>query len=36
MTPATIESWLSLALWTAGIGHFVVLAASFQIPRRLG
>lgn len=26
----------SLALWLAGIGHFCVLIASFQVPRRLG
>jgi hypothetical protein len=30
------ESIFSLALWLAGIGHFVVLIASFQVPRRLG
>lgn len=30
------ESFLSLALWLAGIGHFCVLIASFQVPRRLG
>ena len=27
---------LSLPLWLAGIGHFVVLIASFQVPRHLG
>lgn len=27
---------LSLALWLAGIGHFCVLIASFQVPSRLG
>jgi hypothetical protein len=26
----------SLALWLAGIGHFCVLIASFQVPARLG
>lgn len=26
----------SLALWLAGIGHFCVLIASFQVPSRLG
>jgi alginate O-acetyltransferase complex protein AlgI len=31
-----IESLLSVALWAAGIGHFVVLMASFQVPARLG
>jgi alginate O-acetyltransferase complex protein AlgI len=30
------ESFLSLALWLAGVGHFCVLIASFQVPRRLG
>jgi alginate O-acetyltransferase complex protein AlgI len=25
-----------LALWLAGIGHFVLLGASFQVPARLG
>jgi len=33
--PRTIEEWLSLALWLAGAGHFVVLIASFQVPYRL-
>lgn len=28
--------WLSLALWLAGIGHFCILFASFQVPGRLG
>ena len=27
---------LGLALWLAGIGHFCILAASFQVPARLG
>ncbi len=27
---------LSPMLWAAGIGHFVVLIASFQVPARLG
>lgn len=26
----------SLALWLAGVGHFCVLGASFQVPARLG
>jgi len=30
------EDWLSLALWLAGIGHFCILFASFQVPSRLG
>jgi hypothetical protein len=33
---SSAESFFSLALWLAGIGHFVVLIASFQVPRRLG
>jgi len=30
------EYWLGLALWLAGIGHFCILFASFQVPGRLG
>jgi hypothetical protein len=30
------KSYLSIALWLAGIGHFCVLGASFQVPARLG
>ena len=30
------DDFLSLALWLAGIGHFCVLIASFQVPARLG
>ncbi len=30
------QQWLSLALWLAGIGHFCILFASFQVPSRLG
>jgi len=30
------EEILSTALWFAGIGHFCVLIASFQVPARLG
>jgi alginate O-acetyltransferase complex protein AlgI len=29
-------SFMSAALWMAGIGHFCVLIASFQVPSRLG
>ena len=32
----SLEQWLSLALWLAGIGHFCILGASFQVPSRLG
>lgn len=28
--------WWGLALWLAGAGHFCVLGASFQVPKRLG
>jgi len=30
------ERLLSSALWLAGLGHFCVLVASFQVPGRLG
>ncbi|MGH9723312.1 MAG: hypothetical protein ACRD8O_24130 [Bryobacteraceae bacterium] len=30
-----MTEWLSTALWLAGLGHFCVLAASFQAPKRL-
>jgi hypothetical protein len=33
--PRNFDQWLSLALWLAGAGHFVVLIASFQVPCRL-
>ena len=29
-------SIFNLALWAAGVGHFCILGASFQVPRRLG
>lgn len=31
-----LETWLPRALLLAGVGHFLVLAASFQVPGRLG
>ena len=31
-----LRSVISSALWLAGIGHFCVLIASFQVPSRLG
>src|SRR5271154_1141725 len=31
-----LEHWLRLALWFAGIGHFCILFASFQVPVQLG
>src|SRR6202790_5037118 len=30
------EEVFSMAIWLAGIGHFCVLIASFQVPSRLG
>jgi hypothetical protein len=30
------EYWLGWALWLAGVGHFCILFASFQVPSRLG
>lgn len=30
------DSWLSLGLWLAGLGHFCLLGASVQVPARLG
>ena len=32
----TCESLLNVALWLAAVGHLCVLAASFQVPARLG
>jgi hypothetical protein len=34
--PQRTEEVFSTALWLAGIGHFCVLIASFQVPARLG
>jgi alginate O-acetyltransferase complex protein AlgI len=31
----TIERFFNLDLWLAGLGHFVILFASFQVPFRL-
>jgi hypothetical protein len=31
----TFTNWLNLALWLAGIGHFCILFASFQVPHQL-
>ncbi len=31
----SVESYFSLALWLAGITHFCILGASFQVPYRL-
>ena len=35
MTSAVAERLFDLDLWFAGLGHFVILAASFQVPYRL-
>ena len=34
--PGTTKDLFRLALWLAGIGHFCVLIASFQVPSKLG
>jgi UDP-N-acetylmuramyl pentapeptide phosphotransferase/UDP-N-acetylglucosamine-1-phosphate transferase len=31
-----LQPCISVALWLAGIGHFCILGASFQVPGRLG
>jgi hypothetical protein len=36
MTHSLLEKFFSVALWLAGIGHFMALCASFQVPSRLG
>jgi hypothetical protein len=33
---SSVKSFFALALWLAGLGHFCVLIASFQVPSRLG
>jgi hypothetical protein len=35
MTNSLAERCFDLILWLAGAGHFVILAASFQVPSRL-
>lgn len=35
MTNSIAERFFDLDLWLAGMGHFVILAASFQLPYRL-
>ncbi len=35
MTNLSAERWFDFILWLAGAGHFVILAASFQVPSRL-
>jgi hypothetical protein len=36
VTHSLIERFFDLDLWLAGLGHFVILIASFQVPSRLG
>lgn len=36
MTKAVVQQLLDADLWAAGVGHFVILFASFQVPYRLG
>lgn len=35
MTASSTERFFDSALWLAGVGHFLILVASFQVPRRL-
>jgi len=35
MTNVVAERYFDLILWLAGAGHFLILAASFQVPQRL-
>jgi hypothetical protein len=35
MTNFVAERYFDLILWLAGAGHFLILAASFQVPQRL-
>lgn len=32
----SFDWWFSLCLWLGSIGHFCILGASFQVPKRLG
>ncbi len=32
----SFEWWFSLCLWLGSLGHFCILGASFQVPKRLG
>jgi alginate O-acetyltransferase complex protein AlgI len=36
MTNSLIERFFNVDLWLVGIGHFIALCASFQVPFRLG
>lgn len=35
IVPRLLDDWLGPLLWLAGVGHFVVLIASAQVPSRL-
>jgi alginate O-acetyltransferase complex protein AlgI len=35
VTSAAAQRFFDVDLWLAGLGHFVILAASFQVPYRL-
>jgi hypothetical protein len=30
-----VRDFFDFALWSAGVGHFIILVASFQVPRQL-
>jgi hypothetical protein len=36
MTSSLLHRVFDIDLWLAGVGHFVILFASFQVPSRLG
>jgi hypothetical protein len=36
MSTTLAEQFFNLDLWIVGVGHFVILIASFQVPYRLG
>jgi alginate O-acetyltransferase complex protein AlgI len=36
MTNSLVQRLFDIDLWLAGVGHFVILFASFQVPYRLG
>jgi hypothetical protein len=35
MKPMSVERIFDVTLWLAGVGHFLILTASFQVPYRL-
>ena len=35
MNPSSTLRWFDVLLWAVGAGHFLILAASFQVPSRL-